>query len=513
VSAKTDVPRRVGITGFEHEANALAAVVGADGIVDVSTLIDDLATSWIAGPLVTRLRELADVEIVVLPVWIAGACGPLDDMVFEDALAATLRALEAACAETALDAVIVLGHGAGRTVQDLDTDATLFSALRREVGGEVPVVALLDFHANLSPAMCDAVDVVVGYRTNPHVDIAERLVEVAEHTVRLLDGDRTTIVSCSTPLVLPQIAQLTTAGEPLAEVMALAEAMNRPPIRNISVFGGFSLTDAPTCGVSVCATVDVGEEPRAIAVVEDIARRAVVLRDRYRITATPLDETVQIAAAASHGRRAPVILADVADNPGGGAPATSTFVLEALVEAGVSDVVLGVQCDADAVGDAWSVGVGARFRLVLNRSSGHPLATRFEADAEVLSLAEGQVVPDRGVYAGAHLEPGRMCAVAVGGVRLAIASRPVQCADVSMLTHVGLDPGSARVVVVKSRGHFRAGFDHLFGDDQIVEVGAPGVTPVDLTLHDWQHLPRPCFPFDAIDDWRPTATVHGTVPA
>jgi microcystin degradation protein MlrC len=83
-----------------------------------------------------------------------------------------------------------------------------------------------------------------------------------------------------------------------------------------------------------------------------------------------------------------------------------------------------------------------------------------------------------------------------------VSSRALQCADDDTLRHCGLDPATANVVVVKSRGHFRAGFDHLFTDDRIVEVGAPGVATPELHTLPWRHLPRPVFPLDEVE-WQP----------
>ena len=97
------------------------------------------------------------------------------------------------------------------------------------------------------------------------------------------------------------------------------------------------------------------------------------------------------------------------------------------------------------------------------------------------ALTTAALVPTRGGYAGSLRHPGRSCALrigGVGGIEVGVSSHAVQCADDDTLRFVGLQPEKARVVVVKSRGHFRAGFDHLFADDQIIEVGAPGVATV-----------------------------------
>jgi microcystin degradation protein MlrC len=490
-----------------HEVNALADPITLGHGLQTADTPGGLEAVWEAGAVITRLRELRPVEIVELPVWEFGASGPLLDADFLAMLEGTVGALRDA---GPLDAVAVAGHGAGRTITDLDADATFLRAVR-EVVGDVPLVAVLDFHANLSPAMVDLCDVVVGYRTNPHVDIVERLREAGDHLHRLLDAPGTVRARCRLPMVLPQIAQLTSPDEPLGEVEVLADSLREPPIRNISLFGGFSLGDVPDCGVSVCVTADAEHDQEATEVATILADRIWALRPRYRLHCVPVDEAVRRALRAVAGECEPVILADTADNPGGGAPGNTAFLLRALAEAGAIDVVMGLQCDPAVVAAAWAVGVGASLRVVFNEGSARPLATPFAAEATVLALNDGVLVPTRGVYAGANRYPGRCCALDLGGIRVAVSSHKVQCADDDTLRHAGLDPAAAKVVVVKSRGHFRAGFDHLFAPHQIVEVGAPGVATTELDTIEWQHLPRPVFPLDDVTGWVPVVQLHGEV--
>lgn len=502
---------RVGVVGYAHEVNVLADPVRSSSGVDESLLPGGLAANWIAGPVLQRLAELAGdvVEVVELPVWDFGASGPLVGEDFCSLMASFADRLDAALSAGPLHGVVVLGHGAGRSTDDHDTDATFLELLRGRVGDDVPVVTVLDFHANLSDRMCSAVDVIVGYRTNPHVDVIDCSRLAAEHVLRLIDlrstGDamagRTAILWSPLPIVLPQIAQLTTPGEPLHEVMALARALEVPPIRDISVFGGFSLGDTENCGTSVAVTVDTGHEEVAAAAVRALAEHIWSLRDHYRLHTTPISDAVTLAVAAARGERPPTLFADVADNPGGGAPATSTHVLRALLKARVTSAVVGMLCDREVVDAAWAAGVGGSLTAVFNAGSTRPLAPELSVEATVLALEDRELVPTRGVYAGSARRAGRCAALDLGGIEVAVSTHPVQCADDDTLRHVGLRPDAARVVVVKSRGHFRAGFDHLFPSEQIVEVGAPGVAPVDLHTVEWQHLRRPIWPLDEIE-WR-----------
>ncbi len=507
--------RRVAVCGYAHEVNALAAPIRLDRGVDEASLPGGLATSWAGGPVLERLRELRgdDVEIVELPTWELGASGPLEADDFRALVDELVDRLDGQLADGGpIDAVVVLGHGAGQSTDDTDTDATYLEALRGRLGDDVPVVAVLDFHANVSARMCAAADVIVGYRTNPHVDVVACSLEAAEHVHRLLGASgaptaRPQIVWSPVPMLLPQIAQLTTPGEPFHEVMIAARQLEQPPIRNISVFGGFSLGDNEHCGLSICVSVDDGHEALAADAVRTIADRIWALRDRYRLHTTPLSDAVAVAVAAGRGEQPPVLLADVADNPGGGAPATRTFVLAALRAAGATGVVMAMHCDRAVVDTAWAAGLGADVRVTFNAASTHPLAPELTVDATVVGLQDAELVPIRGVYAGSPRRAGRCCALDLGGVSVAVSSHPVQCADDSTFHHVGLQPEAAQVVVVKSRGHFRAGFDHLFPDERIVEVGAPGVAPSDLGAIDTARVGRPRWPLDPIEWCTPTPIV------
>jgi microcystin degradation protein MlrC len=215
-----------------------------------------------------------------------------------------------------------------------------------------------------------------------------------------------------------------------------------------------------------------------------------------------------LAAAAVSGEGRPVILADTADNPGGGAPGNTTFVLRALLDNGVRDVAMGLQCDRGVVDAAFDAGVGAMITAEFNAGSTDPLAVPLTVQARVTALTTEPLVPTKGVYHGMQRHPGRCCALEVEGIRIAVSSHKVQCSDDDTLLHVGIDPAQARVVVVKSRGHFRAGFSHLFDPQQVIEVGAPGAAPAVLDGVPFQHVPRPCFPLDDVVQWHPTATLH-----
>ncbi|HVJ25329.1 MAG TPA: MlrC C-terminal domain-containing protein, partial [Burkholderiales bacterium] len=121
----------------------------------------------------------------------------------------------------------------------------------------------------------------------------------------------------------------------------------------------------------------------------------------------------------------------------------------------------------------------------------------------VLKTTDGRVVGRRGIWAGRALDLGPTCALRIGGITLVCVSRRKQCADPVFFEMHGLDIRAARTVVVKSRGHFRGGFDEFFTPDRVIEVDTPGLTSPVIERLPFKGLPRPVFPLDADANWSP----------
>jgi len=195
------------------------------------------------------------------------------------------------------------------------------------------------------------------------------------------------------------------------------------------------------------------------------------------------------------------VFADVADNPGGGGRGNTMWILEAFHRADVEDAIVGVIHDPALAAEAHGLGEGATFKARFNRDGGDEFSKPFEAAAIVQRLHDGNVRGRRGIYANNTLALGPCAALRIGGIVVVVVSNRVQCADPVFFEAFGLDIAAARVVVVKSRGHFRGGFDEFFRHDQVVEVDAPGLTSPVLSRFPWKHMPRPVLPIDASAEW------------
>jgi len=427
--------------------------------------------------------------------------GPVVHEFFAELMGELRRGLGAA---KPLDGVYVCSHGAGLTTEDDDPDGALLAMVREMVGPGVPVVATFDLHANVSERMVESIDLFVGYRTNPHLDMKERGEEAAAGMRALLKGMKPKHAFIRLPIVPPTVTMLT-AGGPYADLISHGQQKKPGDILNVSIMGGFAFADTAKNGLAVIVTARESEaSARRFAL--EIARLAWENRDRFRTKLTPLEEAVRLAAdASSHSTKPALCFADVADNPGGGGRGNTTYILEAFLEAGVHGALLGIFNDAALAAEAHRLGEGAKFQARFNRAETQEFSRPFAAEAKVLKLSDGRCIGRRGIVAGRSLSLGPSAALQVGGITVVVISNRQQCADPVFFEMFGLDIAKVRVVIVKSRGHFRGGFDEFFKNDQIIEVDCPGLTSPMLNRFRWTRLPRPVVPLDAEVSWQPPA--------
>lgn len=498
---------RVAILGLMLESNRFAPVITEEDYLKRVYLAGDeiLEDLHSADPkLPTEIRGFAaemdnQVEWMPVPILVGlvEAGGPLDHGFFETAMQEIRTRLLAA---GPLDAVYISNHGAMITTQNADPDGEIFQAVRDIVGPLVPVVATLDLHGNVSDRMVRLADVIVAYQTNPHVDMLERGRDAALLLQELWAGMKPEVAFIRLPLVPPTVTLLTETG-PYADIMAYGQALVGGDIANVSVLGGFAYSDTPKNGMAIIVTARVANGS-AQDVVNKIARMAWAEHLRFVPRLTPLQEAVdRVAQVAENPNLPAVILADVADNPGGGGNGNTMWILQALHARGVSGVIAGVINDPNLAAEAHRLGQNARFRAVFNRVPPDEFSQRFEADARVVAIHDGDCVGRRGFYAGRRMNLGASALLDLGGIQVMVISIRTQCADPIFLEMMGLNIAKARAVVVKSRGHFRAGFDEFFAPAQVIEVDAPGLTSPVLTRFDFKNMPRPVFPIDPDAEW------------
>ena len=276
----------------------------------------------------------------------------------------------------------------------------------------------------------------------------------------------------------------------------MREAPYQGRVLNVSVMGGFAYADTAKNGLSVIVTAR-GDRAPADKLAREIAEFGWDNRARFYPKLTPLEEAVEKALAAGRDSSLPALaFADVADNPGGGGRGNTMFLLRAFAEAGVKGALFGIIYDPELAAEAHGHGLHYNFTARFNRAETTNFSEKWSGPARVAALTDGNCIGRRGIYAGQRLALGPCAALAIGGVTVVVVSHRLQCADPIFFEMMGLDIAKARSIAVKSRGHFRGGFDELFGPAQIIEVDLPGLTSPMLNRFEWTRLPRPVIPLD-----------------
>lgn len=444
-----------------------------------------------------RMDEIGPWIPVPLVVTGAPPGGPAEKDVWDTFMDKVVSGLRAA---GTLDGVYIANHGASSAVGEDDTEADLVRAVRSIVGPDAVMIATHDLHCNVSPETVEGLDALISYRTNPHIDQRERAAEAADLLHEAISGQKLVSAYIRLPITPPSVTLLTAHG-PYADAVqrgaAMIQAKGEGPIAAVSVCAGFVFSDLPKCGMTVTVTARDDLDAARKAALE-LARSIWADRARY------IPDTIEVAKAVEMARTTvkPLLFADVADNPGGGGGGNTTWLLQALNEARVPGVTLGVFIDPALAAKAHENGIGAQFAAVFNQVS-NEFAQRYEAQVKVLRLSDGNGLGRRGIMKGRQfsLGPSALIELVDSGMQVVVGSLRRQLAEPAMLEMHGIDISQVRILVVKSRGHYRAGFDEYFKPDQIHDVDSKGLTTPNLAQVPFRRLPRPVWPLDMNASW------------
>ena len=443
-----------------------------------------------------HLRELAAARgdtVVTGPCFWAQPGGLVARETYENLRAELLASLKAARAAGPVDAVVLVLHGAMMAHGYDDCEGDLLTRVRALVGPAVPVGVLLDLHGNLTPAMIDSGAVLIACKEYPHTDYRARAGELLLILHDMQDG------SCRPGVLMQRVPVLglfgTTAGPMRALVDRLAGFEQLPGMLSISLMHGFPWSDAAATSAAVLVYHDAGAQAAAGEIAARIAAELFELRACGGDNLLSVDQALELALAPRTAGK-PTVLADGADNPGGGAAGDSTFILRALLERQADGVALGMLWDPQAVQIAFDAGVGARIALRIGgkvgKASGDPVDVLAEVTALRLDARQHGLAGELSEALGAA------AALRVGGIDIVINSIRQQVFSPECFTQMGIDVGAKRLLVVKSTRHFRARFDPIAGATLFCDT--PGALNGKLAGLPFRHIRRPVWPLDEVAD-------------
>jgi microcystin degradation protein MlrC len=397
-----------------------------------------------------------------------------------------------------LDGVLLDLHGAMVPEGVDDGEGDIIAAVRAAVGPAVPIAVTLDFHGNLGRDMVAHADLLHGYKTYPHVDMAERGAEAAARLGQIVAGRLKPTAAWRKPPLLPPLGRQGTAAGPMRRLYDLADEMEKDPkVVSVSVFAGFPHADIPDAGLGVYVVTD--DDPAlAERLADELARVAWEHRREFIHTALPVKEAVAQALAAE-GR--PIVLADMADNTGGGAAGDGTEILRELLRVGARSATVACIWDAAAVRACIAAGVGASVTLEVGGKVDDRHGAPVRVTGVVRTLSDGRFVHRGPMMTGLPGRLGLTAVLDVSDIKVILISHRWQTLDPEMIRFVGIDPLREKVLVVKSTIHYRAAFEPIA--KEIIEVDAPGLSSSNLARFDYRRVRRPIFPLDPDAGYEP----------
>jgi microcystin degradation protein MlrC len=489
--------RRIFVTGPWHETNTFAATATDLEAFRAYQLFEG---DEVAAALAGTNTEIGGMLAAAAELALEPCCGLFAGAVPSGTVTrgAYAHLVELSCHRAAaarpVDGVLVALHGAMVAEAMPDADAAYLAAVREALGPEVPLVATFDIHAHLSPALFAAADVLIGYDTYPHTDMAARGREaVVALSGIMTTGERPARAWRKLPLLtLPQTQA--TDAPPMAEVIEeLHRAEERPGVHTASVAVGFPYADVPHLGMAIVA---YGADQAAVdGAADDLAGLAWRRRRGFVPQLVAVDDAVRRALAAPAG---PVVLVDVADNVGGGAAGDGTVILRALLDARAARAVVVLFAPA-AARRCRELGVGARFRDMVGGAVDNRHGPPLELDG-VIALAQPVAYRRRSSYMTEQLvRLGDVAVVDAGGVRVVLTERRAMPFDADHLTVLGIAPAEQRVLVCKSAIGWRAAFGDVARAHVFVDT--PGICASDLHRLPYRHRQGAMFPLDPDAAW------------
>lgn len=431
-----------------------------------------------------QLAEARDWQVVEGLCAFAQPAGPTIRATYEgyrDDILAELTAVRP-------DIVLLSMHGAMIAEGYDDCEGDLVTRARSLLGNDTVIGVELDPHNHLTQALLDAADLIVSYKEYPHTDSPDRARELFVLAADTAEGKITPVMRDYDCRMITMFHTSRAPMRPFVDEMMAREGQDG--VLSLSLSHGFPWGDCARVGARMLAITD-GNADLAQQVAQEFGQKLWDQRAAFQPDWPTIPKALDHVDAATKG---PIVLADFADNAGGGAPADSTFVLKEVLARGMTDIALGIFWDPVLVRMCQDVGVGGTLRVRLGGkvdvTSGDPI----DLTVTIRGLREDmhQMMGETNIAMGTGVW------LETDGVHMILSDKRTQAFHPTAFTDLGLDLGQMRAVVVKSSQHFYAGFAPIA--TEVLYINGPGaITPdyanIPYTNRDGRYWPKVDNPF------------------
>lgn len=418
----------------------------------------------------------------------AGASGALTDATLDYFAQKVIDGLRAA---GPIEGFFFSLHGAAAAESEPDVEGALVAAARSVLGENVPIIAPIDHHANITTRMIDLLDGLVAHLTQPHdpFDTGKRAAHLLFATLR--GAVKPTVAWRNIPLITHQ-EQFLTARGPMKRLFDRAREMEtQPGVLSVSPCPMQPWLDVPEGGWS---TVVVTDDDPALAqtLADDLAAMAWEMRDEFLVLeSVPPAEAIRRASTV---RRGPVLLSDTGDSVFGGAPGDSTAILRELLRQELPGMALLPMVDAEVVDSAIEAGVGAEISVELGGKLASEFNTPVALTATVAAIGGGRLHAK--IIGLESFDAGRTVLLTAGPIHIVVSElEGVGGNHPIVYRQFGVEPADAAMIVMKTASNFQCYAD-ITGE--VIRVDTPGPTMSHMAAFPWRQIPRPMYPLDPV---------------
>jgi len=403
------------------------------------------------GAFLDVFEKREDMELIPILDLNATPSGPVTTEVYDFV---TEQVTAAIAANSPLDAMFIGFHGAMVAQGHSDGEGDLLETIRGLVGWDIPIMASMDLHANVTPNMARCATALVPYEEYPHTDMYETGMMAARMLEETLDGKLKPVMAYRyVPFLLPLFPTAYPQMRPLYD--KAAELQARPGARCVRFTHGFFPADIENMGMAVMAVAD-GDSALAETMAEELAAAIEAAIPTLTRDYPTLDEALDRAILPGDG---PVVLADASDNPGAGGLGDTTHILRRILERGITGAAVATICDPASALACAKAGVGSTVELDLGgwsdpAYSGGPI----HCTAYVKMLTDGEYIFKGKMSQGTLARHGLTAVAEIAGNTVLVTSLPKQPLDLEVFRAHGIAPEERSILVTKSAVHYRADY-------------------------------------------------------
>jgi len=492
------------IARFQHETNTFSPIPtpleAFNPYWDKAAFLDQEHARTAMGAFI-QIAQQENVEIITPVCAFSNPSGTVDGKAYEQVCNSIVEAVKQGC-----DAVLLDLHGAMVSEFSVDGEGDLLKRIR-SIAPNTPIAVALDLHANVTPTMIENSDVMVSFKTYPHIDMFETGLHAGEILRDRLQGKiQPKLIYRQIPLLSHTLRSNTNEGAMQAAVQSAIQLEKTPGILGISILAGFSLADFQDAGMSVIVIADQdlhGAIDRANEIANQLQEQILSQADGFIYESTPILVAMQKASELTKlTTPGPVLLLDHSDNVMSGGPCDTTDVLESALEYGLRNIAAGPFADPETVQKLIQIGLNKTIEIELGNKSGwtyrglrkQPL----KLTGVVKAITDGKVKVTGPIFNGSILNMGPSVLFETDEAQIVISSERVEPYDIAVMTSLGIDLSSKAYVLLKSRMYCRPVFFLLSKGFVECDSDHGGPTSSNYDWFDIQHIRRPIYPLDKI---------------